>query len=247
MGYDRAWHPILAGVEARHPWFRARADLVSDMIRRYSGTSPSVLDAGCGTGWTSGEIAANAHPAMMVGVDLSVRQASSSPHPGVVLVQSDLVGLPFRDSFDSVLLLDVLEHFEDDGALLGSVTSVLRHDGLLVISVLAMPSLWSGYDERCGHCRRYSAGALRDLLSTRGFTPVYMTHFASFLAPVLFMHRRIAMISRAASASDAEEMQPGPLVSWASRLCFRVESMMIKAGISLPVGTSILAVARRMS
>lgn len=181
----------------------------------------------------------------MVGVDLSTRQASSSPHPGVVLVQADLGRLPFRESFDMVLLLDVLEHFEDDRALLCSVTPVLRQGGLLVITVPAMPSLWSGYDERCGHCRRYAAGALRDLLGRTGFAPVLMTHFAFFLAPLLFLHRRIAARSVAASAPDAGELEPGPLISWISGLCFAFESMLIRAGVRFPWGTSILAVARR--
>jgi hypothetical protein len=71
-------------------------------------------------------------------------------------------------TFDLVLLLDVIEHIDDDGAFLDS--AVLPHvteRSLVVVSVPSYQRLFSSHDEALAHHRRYSPRALRNVLEPR--------------------------------------------------------------------------------
>jgi 2-polyprenyl-3-methyl-5-hydroxy-6-metoxy-1,4-benzoquinol methylase len=81
-----------------------------------------------------------------------------------------------------VCLLDVIEHFQDPvDVLLRETTRVLAPDGRLVVSVPAHQWLWSAFDDRVGHVRRYTRAALRADLAAVGFGPLLLTHIVSWL------------------------------------------------------------------
>lgn len=64
------------------------------------------------------------------------------------------------ESADCVFLMDVLEHVQDDRALLAEAARVLVPGGVAVITVPAFPRLFSGHDVFLGHCRRYDTRML---------------------------------------------------------------------------------------
>lgn len=247
MGYDPSLHRVLRDSEASHPWFRARAGLVAHFLERFAPASPSVLDEGCGTGWTSSRIAGIVGPSVMVGADVSTSEAASARHPGVALVRSDMAKPPFGPAFDALLLLDVLEHFEDEGSVLESVSSTLVPGGLLVVTVPAMPLLWSRYDEACGHCRRYTRRSLLDLLNRCGFESVFTSYFMCLLAPAVLLMRRLRLQgSRDPGGGICDhEFHPGRLVSGIAAASASLEKLVLTAGLRLPWGSSLLALARR--
>ncbi|MSP60813.1 MAG: SAM-dependent methyltransferase [Myxococcales bacterium] len=79
--------------------------------------------------------------------------------------------LPFSDgAFDIVSLFEVLEHVDDDGALLREIHRVLRPGGQLFLSCPMNPAYWTFYDQVIGHVRRYRAGELEQKLARHGFT-----------------------------------------------------------------------------
>lgn len=205
-----------------------------------------MLDEGCGTGWSSAEVARIAGPALMVGSDVSTSEAASARHPGVVLVRSDIARPSFGPAFDALLLLDVLEHFEDDRAVLHSASSTLVPGGLVVVTVPAMPSLWSDYDVRCGHCRRYTRRSLLDLLQECGFESVFTSYFMCILAPALFLRRKLHLCrSRDPSGGISElEFRPGRLVSGIAGASVSLERLVLGQGFRLPWGSSLIAAAR---
>lgn len=71
---------------------------------------------------------------------------------------SDLV-----DKFDSILYIDVIEHIEDDKAELEKASALLNQGGKLFIIVPAHQYLYSPFDKKIGHYRRYN----KDLLTSR--------------------------------------------------------------------------------
>ena len=71
--------------------------------------------------------------------------------------------------FDGVLMLDVIEHVEDDVTFVGSIVSdLLVAGGLAVVSVPAHQWLFSAHNVELRHFRRYSAAGCRQLLERSG-------------------------------------------------------------------------------
>jgi glycosyltransferase involved in cell wall biosynthesis len=71
--------------------------------------------------------------------------------------------------FDTALCLNVLEHLDDPGPLLGRLRDLLKPGGDLVILVPQDPGLLGSVDRALGHKRRYRAAELRRLLQDGGF------------------------------------------------------------------------------
>lgn len=64
-----------------------------------------------------------------------------------------------------LLMMDVIEHVEDDGEFLNKILSRFRGENLIYVTVPAFQSLWSGHDVFLGHYRRYSLVKIRILLA----------------------------------------------------------------------------------
>jgi SAM-dependent methyltransferase len=73
------------------------------------------------------------------------------------------------NGFDTVLCLNVLEYAEDPSALLKSLASTLRPNGVLIVLAPHAQRLFGTLDRSLGHKRRYDAAELRALLDSHGF------------------------------------------------------------------------------
>ena len=74
-------------------------------------------------------------------------------------------------AYDLVLLMDVIEHVDDDTAFLKTSLAHLKPGGIVVINVPAHMAFYSKYDEVAGHKRRYSTADLRSLFIRRASKP----------------------------------------------------------------------------
>jgi len=125
---------------------------------------------------------------------------------------------------DVVVMHDVLEHIEDEPATVARLATLLKPDGLLVLSVPALPSLFGYHDEQLGHYRRYTRRTLRAALEPT-FHIDRMRYYGTMLMPVTLWFSRIrrapyptANVSGGGLAGKAldvlcraEERIPGPL------------------------------------
>src|SRR5438309_4455617 len=81
----------------------------------------------------------------------------------------------FRSSperFDTVIMINVLEHIEDDQASIRAAYHALVPGGRFVVFVPALPWLYSALDRAVGHYRRYEKLSLEGLLHAGGFDVV---------------------------------------------------------------------------
>ena len=60
-----------------------------------------------------------------------------------------------ENKFDTIFYLDVIEHIEDDRFELDTAYNLLKKNGHLIIIVPAFQILFSKFDQRVGHFRRY--------------------------------------------------------------------------------------------
>jgi SAM-dependent methyltransferase len=152
--------------------------------------------------------------------------------------------IPFRDEFDALLALDVVEHIEDDRAALHEMAQALRPGGVLILTVPQHPWLWSALDEWSGHKRRYERHELRARLAGAGLRVERLTSFSSFVLPLLVLARRRP---KPAVFDPLAELRISRPLNALLRLPSALERGLIGAGVSFPAGGSLLAVARRPS
>lgn len=245
-GYDPAHFAELAGLEARNFWFRARNRLIAWALSRYFPGARRFLEVGCGTGFVLSGLAV-AFPALEMtgseaaseGLLFAARRA-----PGARLIQMDARRIPFRAEFDAAGAFDVIEHIEDDRAVLRALREALLPGGGLLLTVPQHPSLWSEFDARARHVRRYRAAELREKLAEAGLEIVRMTSFVTLLLPLMFASR----LSQRAPRADYDplaELRIAPWLNWTLEKALDAERVLIRGGLNLPAGGSLLVVARR--
>lgn len=74
-----------------------------------------------------------------------------------------------KNTFDTALMVNVLEHIPDDVGVLRDLYALLKPGGTLFVFVPAMPILYGPIDERVGHVRRYTRESLKDVVEAAGF------------------------------------------------------------------------------
>jgi SAM-dependent methyltransferase len=232
----------------RHPWWQARADLTLDLLGRLGVSPPNrVLDAGCGWGTTLRALEARGYRA--VGADVSRRALRELDGPARDLAEVDLTRpLPGGlDPFDAVLALDVIEHLDDDRGALARLGELARPGGVVVVSVPALPELFTEFDAIQGHRRRYVPESLRSAFEGTGLDVEQVFWWGEWMVPIL---RRTRGKPRSRPGESTAETYrrylslppwPGPLVF---RAAFALERGRALRG-KLRVGTSLFAVARR--
>lgn len=238
-------HDAIVAAEARHFWFDARRRLVVLALRRFCPQARSLLEVGLGTGFVLEGVRA-AFPTMATsGTDVLVAALSrAAPRlPGTALFQMDARQIPFRDEFDALLALDVIEHIDDDEAVLREMGSALRPGGALLLTVPQHPWLWSTIDAWSGHRRRYTRRELLARLRDAGLTVCYVTSFTSLLLPLLALGRW-----RQPSLQELDplaELRIARSTNALLRSVSGLERALVHVGVRFPVGGSLLAVARR--
>jgi SAM-dependent methyltransferase len=234
----------------RHPWWQARARLVLAILRRAGILPPAhVLDAGCGWGVTLEALEAAGY--RTAGLDISRHALERLDGPGRQLIEADLTRLdiPRRSvpAFDAVLALDLIEHLDDDRAAVADLGVLLRPGGLLVVTVPALPELYSEFDRVQGHRRRYRPEDLRAAFGSSGLDLVQVSWWGQWLVP--FLRVRRGRPRRPAGGLPEEvyrrylALPPWPL-PWLFRRAFAWEQDRTLDG-RLRRGTSLLALARR--
>ena len=119
------------------------------------GPTGKALDIGAACGGNTQVLRDNGWDAFAL--DYSETGPAICRRRGLPAVQADATQLPIgEDSLDLVVAFDVLEHIEDDAAVVREVRRVLRPGGKFVVAVPADPELWSAHDEAVLHCRRYT-------------------------------------------------------------------------------------------
>jgi SAM-dependent methyltransferase len=255
-GYDPDFFQQLARIEDRHFWFQARNRLISRMSRKLvSELAPGyrVLEVGCGTGNVLRALRQTCPDGTVVGLELwfdglrFAQQRSAGP-----LVQGDVRHCPFGMPFELIGMFDVLEHVPEDLETLRALREALAPGGRLMLTVPAHQYLWSYFDEAAQHCRRYSSREIRDRLVEAGFEVEFLSQFMTCIFPLVWLFRKVSSRSRrpgsdAAKTLTLREFRVVPVINGLLTALLKLETLWVSGGHRLPVGTSLIVVARRPS
>lgn len=244
--FDPRHFDKLYALEDRSFWFRGRSDLINWAISRYFPHARDFLEIGCGTGYVLNRLHAAFPLLRLTGSELFAEgliYAERRLGASAKLVQLDATRLPFDAQFDAIGAFDVIEHIADDVRVLANVHTALKPGGGLLVTVPQHAWLWSGTDVSACHVRRYSRAELKEKLHVAGFETVRITSFVSLLLPAMLLAR---MRKRSGiSEVEAELNLPAAINGFGyGTLC--LEALLIRLGINLPLGGSLLAIARKL-
>jgi len=147
-------------------------------------------------------------------------------------------------------LFDVLEHVEEDRETLASLWKALAPGGRLLLTVPAHQFLWSYFDEAAHHCRRYSTQDIRQKLTDAGFQVEFLSQFMTCIFPIVWIFRKMNGRRKQAESDSArsrtsEEFQLVPIVNPILTALLTLEADWLARGHHVPIGTSLVVVARR--
>lgn len=227
----------------QHWYYLSKFHLLQRSLRRLPLRGDERLaDFGCGLGVFLRLLELNrVLPAKnMCGVDSAFTSVARVPHTEIPIYPS------FSDhgaAFDVVLLMDVLEHIEDDTGALAHVARHCKTGSHLFITVPAFPFLWSKHDDFLGHYRRYTERSLRDLVLRCGGLSIVATHYYyGAIFPVAAAVRLLRTRRKTEHSSDLKPVA-GP-INTALALAGRVESRL--APLNHLGGLSVVALCRKM-
>ncbi len=164
-------------------------------------------------------------------------RAIAAAKSGIAVAEGALPDrIPAPDaSYDMIVLLDVLEHVEADMESLAAIRRKLRPEGRLLVTVPALPWLWSAHDAKHHHFRRYTKASLRRTAEAAGLQVLETGYFNTLLFPLIAGARFAKkMIGR----DTADDTIPAAPVNAVLRSIFGLERYLV-GRLRLPVGSSL--------
>ncbi|MGE0877921.1 MAG: glycosyltransferase [Acidimicrobiia bacterium] len=152
----------------------------------------------------------------------------------VTVVEADAVTATENQMFDTIVAVNVVEHIQDDASLIESLASALRPGGSLALYVPAFESLYSDFDWKVGHIRRYRRRQLAAIVRDAGLDIVDLRYVNGPGALAWFVMARM--------------LRQTPTREWSAKLYDRVAVPIVRpieSKVRPPVGQSVLCIARR--
>jgi SAM-dependent methyltransferase len=194
---------LIKGDIAKHWYYRAKLAALHRMLAQRDPTL--ILDVGAGLGFFSGSL-----------LETTNAWAATCVDPGYPEDRDDeRIGKPlfFRRSVhqsdaDLVLLMDVIEHVEDDVGLVREYAQKVAPGTRFIATVPAFMWLWSGHDVFLEHVRRYTLPRIERVLQAGGLTVELGCYFYAGVLPLVALSRvaeRLRRLGHEAARSQLQE------------------------------------------
>lgn len=232
-------------LEDHYWWFIARRRLALSLLDQAALPAQTILDGGCGAGALLAELATRGKA---YGADISESAIRITRTRGLHnLVQCDIQRAAFAsETFDAILLCDVLEHVPDDNQAIAEAARMLKPGGLLIMTLPALGLLWSSHDEALGHLRRYGKRGVRRMIESMGLRVKKVSFGLSFLFPVAVVVRLVQRLTTFLGRRKPETgiIRVPPFVNELLVRLMDLENAVIKR-FNLPIGVSLVVVAEK--
>jgi SAM-dependent methyltransferase len=195
----------------------------------------SVLEVGAGLGEFAAQFT-GLQRLVVTDVDpqaVTLLKKRFADRPEVEACQLDLSGeVHIEPPVETVIAINVLEHFDDDAGLLESLAGLVKPGGSLVLWVPGYQALYGDFDRKVGHFRRYTPATLSDAMRRAGLD-VRKSRPVNFLGGIAWW----AAVRKGGTGA------PNPrMVGIYDRYVVPVTRVLDR--VPIPFGQSILGVAR---
>jgi 2-polyprenyl-3-methyl-5-hydroxy-6-metoxy-1,4-benzoquinol methylase len=240
------WYQL---ADAQHFWLRWRFAALRRQLRRLGLALDAplrVLDVGGGTGVVRQQLESvsswviditDLHPAALHaakrGRGRNLCYNIRDERPGLV------------DSYDVVLLFDVLEHIDQTRPFVASLVRHLRPGGHLFLNVPALRALTSAYDVAAGHLRRYDRASLAAEFAGSPIEVRDLAYWGMSMVPILGLRKLVAALRPRQTPAEiirAGFCPPGALADRVLRGLMAVELALLPRP---PLGSSLLLAGRK--
>lgn len=228
-----------------HFWVQWRFSVLQRFIEPHLGPSSRILEIGCGNGLIMWQME---HVLKLIsdGCDLNAAALKDMlPVSGQVFLYDIFDFNPLlTGQYDLVMMLDVLEHIEDDRSFLQAALQYLRPGGWLVTSVPAHPGLFSVYDRHVGHVRRYVKQDFSRLLSEAGLQNIQVSYWGMAMLPMLWLRKWMMKFVQNDKVIQAGFKPPHTLFNRFMLMLMHAETRLIR---NTPSGISLMAAGQKIS
>ena len=186
----------------------ASRDRAINELKRTLGTKPvSIMEVGCSAGHLLADMRRSLPNATLTGGDytLGTLVKLGEKMQGIPLVRFNLADSPLpSNSYDAMVLLNVLEHIEDDAAAATHIARMLKPGGVAVIEVPAGPELFDDYDRQLQHFRRYTLQGICGVVERAGLVIERRNYLGALIYPAFYLSKRLSQ-RRPKSAAQREK------------------------------------------
>lgn len=169
----------------RHPWETVRAKIIRQLINKYNPHCSHILDVGSGDAFVIKYLCANITGKEYTAVDIAYTENIINallPQDNCKINFLQQLPANLHPKADCVLLLDVLEHCENDKNILKQLNNdSLTHSPIFFITVPAFQNLFSQHDKLLFHYRRYSVKKLKSLCEESNYEIIHCGYFFTSL------------------------------------------------------------------
>ena len=170
---------ILGADIGRHWYYRSKAAAVRRMV---GGLGPRrILDVGAGSGFFSRHLLAEAGAQSALCVDIGYASDRDDDEGGKPVLYRRDTG---PTDCDLVLMMDVLEHVDDDRGLVRHYAGKVPAGAHFLATVPAFRFLWSGHDVFLEHKRRYRLGEIEAAMRDAGLDVVRGAYYFGLVFPL---------------------------------------------------------------
>jgi SAM-dependent methyltransferase len=214
---------------------------IAQLIRPHIGRR--VLEIGAGYGDVSGVLSRGV--ADYVATDtapecLTALESRFCDSPNITVRKLDVLADNPDGEFDSIVMINVLEHLRDDAGVLTSLSENLAADGRLIVYVPALNSLYGEWDDWIGHFRRYSKDQLERTMRAAGLVVVESRYINLLAIPAWFAFSRLGIRRKQGTKGSGIGRD---LQLW-DKTAVPI-TRLLESRVRPPIGLNVLGVARR--
>ena len=234
--------------QATHFWFRGFRRFVVPALQQVAAGRRDLrlIDCGCGVGQN---IALLEPYGDAIGFDLMPGGASAAARAsGRPIVRADVVNIPFpSDAFDIATSFDVLQCVEADRSAIREMARIVRPGGAIVLTLAALDVLRGDHAEVWQEVRRYTPASARQLVEAAGLRAERVDFLFASLFPLMLGVRTMQRLLRPIRGlrPDTDISVPSAPINAALTWLVHREAAAVSRRIPMPIGSSLLVVARK--
>ncbi len=235
--------------ESTNWWFVGRRQLILDFYVRFEEARrgrhrrPKLLDMGCGTGAVLESLSSHAQVFGADISDIALRLCVNRGQRRVACANGTHLSFA-NGAFDYIVSLDVVEHIENDLAVMRELHRVCREGGVVLITIPACEWLRTTRDDRLMHKRRYHRAQFVALARAAGFEVTKCSYYCAFFFPAI---AAVVLFNRLLGRKPdikQDVVQPAGWINALLRELLFLEQRLLRT-VNLPFGVSLFCVLHK--